>query len=670
MGARNLQFYSRNPQETIRVLEQELADTNREVMALTLELEKRVEDRTSALYAAQEELQKANADLLTLTAELEKRVNERTRELGEINKLLRVEITERMQAEARLQAQLGRLDLLQRITRAIGERQDLQSIFRVVTQSLEDNLRIDFSCIGLYNWASGTITACTAGGRSQLYNLGAVITDQDLAALDKEHLQPLLQQQFVSIPDTSALDSFLAKRMATLGLHSLVIMPLPVDGRIFALLFTARQQKHSFSSGDCEFLRQLCDHVALAAHQAQLYESLQQAYEDLRRTQDIAMQQERLQALGQLAGGIAHDINNSISPVTLYLSLILEQEPNLSDQMRDFLLTIQQAVTDVARTVSRMREFSRKPEPQTSLKPVPLNQLVKQILELTRAKWKDMPEERGIALHLKTELASELPDILGAENEIRDGIINLVLNAVDAMPEGGTLSIRTYVTRSMADVCLEVSDTGIGMDEETRQHCLDPFFSTKGERGTGLGLAMVYGMIQRHKAQIEVESEPGRGTTMRLIFPVPATITALPERHAPVAKARPLRILVVDDDSRLLRSLRDILETDGHSVSICEGGQVGIEEFRTKLDGPEPFEIVITDLGMPNVDGRKVAAAVKAASQKTPVILLTGWGQRLIADHEIPPNVDRLLSKPPDLRELRTALAELTSKPSGQRPLQ
>jgi CheY-like chemotaxis protein/anti-sigma regulatory factor (Ser/Thr protein kinase) len=260
---------------------------------------------------------------------------------------------------------------------------------------------------------------------------------------------------------------------------------------------------------------------------------------------------------------------------------------------------------------------------------------------------------------------------MGAEGEIRDALTNLILNAVDAMPQGGALTLRTRAVNSDAgagesgllpSVVAEVSDTGVGMDEETKRRCLEPFFTTKGERGTGLGLAMVYGMVERHSADLEVESKPGRGTTMRLIFPV-ASAGASPSVRTAMS-ARPmqrLRILIVDDDPLVIKSLRDTLESDGHLVIAADGGQAGLNAFETARQRSEPFAVVITDLGMPYVDGRKVAASIKASSPATPVILLTGWGQRLVAEGDIPPHVDRVLNKPPKLRELRAALAELVS---------
>jgi CheY-like chemotaxis protein len=389
------------------------------------------------------------------------------------------------------------------------------------------------------------------------------------------------------------------------------------------------------------------------------------------------MQQERLRALGQMASGIAHDINNAISPIALYTESLINNEPHLSDRARSYLITIQRAIDDVAATVARMQEFYRQREPQMPLRQAALNPLVQQVLELTRARWSDMPQQRGTMIEVRSELAPDLPAVTGVESEIRDALTNLVINAVDAMPEGGALTFRTRVLEDTEDttaangssaarqVCVEVVDTGIGMDEETRRRCLEPFFTTKGERGTGLGLAMVYGMTQRHNGKIEIESAPGRGSTVRLILPVRVSAPAAPVCHAPPpGPAERMRLLVVDDDPLLTMSLRNILESDGHAITVADGGQAGIDAFVAAKQLGEPFAAVITDLGMPHVDGRKVATAVKAASPATPVILLTGWGQRLIAEGDIPMHVNCVLGKPPKLRDLREALARCAESPS------
>ncbi|HEY0342899.1 MAG TPA: response regulator [Steroidobacteraceae bacterium] len=206
-----------------------------------------------------------------------------------------------------------------------------------------------------------------------------------------------------------------------------------------------------------------------------------------------------------------------------------------------------------------------------------------------------------------------------------------------------------------------MSDTGIGMDEETRRRCLEPFFTTKGERGTGLGLAMVYGMVQRHSAGLELESTLGAGTTFRLVFLAAAPDSPVPVQRPVATHSQRLRILLIDDDPMLIKSLQDALDADGHLITACHGGQAGIDAFTAAAKTAGKFDIVMTDLGMPHVDGRKVAAAVKALSSHTPVIMLTGWGHRLVAENDVPPHVDRILSKPPRLQELRMALTELTS---------
>ena len=600
--------------------------------------------------------------------ELDKRVQSRTEDLGQAVQALESEVEQRKKTEKRLQTQLERLSLLDQITRAIAERLDLRSIFQVVVRTLEESLPVDFACICLYDSAAEVLTVTSVGVHSESLAMELAMTQQSRVEIDQNGLSRCVRGQLVYEPDLRVVDFPFPQRLLRGGLHSVVAAPLLFESKVFGVLIASRRQASGFASGDCEFLRQLSEHVALAAHQAQVYTALEQAYQDLRQTQQTVMQQERLRALGQMASGIAHDINNAVSPVALYTESLLETEPNLSPRTREYLETTQRAIEDVAQTVARMREFYRQQEPQLELVSVDLSRLAQQVLDLTRVRWNDMPQQRGKMIQLKTELSPQLPPVAGSETEIREALINLVFNAVDAMPEGGTLTLRTKIGQSARQVSgsqqvhLEVADTGVGMDDATRRRCLEPFFTTKGERGTGLGLAMVYGIAQRHNAEIEIESATGKGTTVRLDFPV--SLAAETGQHHPETVAPPaarLRLLVVDDDPLLTKSLRDTLEADGHAVVTASGGQEGIDTFTASEKSGDRFAAVITDLGMPYVDGRKVASAIKAASPFKPVIMLTGWGQRLVAEGDIPPHVDRVLNKPPKLRELRSALAELVT---------
>jgi CheY-like chemotaxis protein len=386
------------------------------------------------------------------------------------------------------------------------------------------------------------------------------------------------------------------------------------------------------------------------------------------------VQQERLRALGQMASGVAHDINNALSPITAYAELLLSTLPELAEAPRQRLERISQAAEDVAQIVARMREFYRRDLDPNQLGLVNVNKAIEEVVELTRPRWRDLAQRQGISIHIKCELEPSPPILVCNASELREALTNVVFNAVDALPGGGTI---TLVTRSVCwpdaqqgggtaekELHIEVRDNGLGMEEKVRQHCLEPFFSTKlTTGGTGLGLAMVYGMVKRHDGGIEIESAPNRGTCVRLIFPIrERAIAAVRPPAAPLEPCRSLRILCIDDEPELRQLMADLLEVHHHTVSVAPGGREGLEMFRSKASGPDPYEIVITDLGMPDMDGHHVARAIKAESPDTPIIMLTGWGAMMKADGESAPEVDAVLSKPPRIQELNSLLVRISAR--------
>jgi len=274
------------------------------------------------------------------------------------------DISDRKHAELRLQAQLERLNLLDQITRAIGERQDLQSIYQVAIRSLEERLPVDFSCVCRYDVTDDRLTVTRVGVHSEALALELAMPENATVPIDENGLSRCVRGHLVYEADLAQVAFPFPQRLLHGGLRSLVAAPLQSESRVFGVLIAARRRPDSFNSGECEFLRQLSAHVALAAKQADLHASLQRAYDDLRQTQQSVMQQERLRALGEMASGIAHDINNAISPITLYTENLLEREANLSDRGREQLQTIAMAIDDVAATVARMREFYRQREPR------------------------------------------------------------------------------------------------------------------------------------------------------------------------------------------------------------------------------------------------------------------------------------------------------------------
>jgi PAS domain S-box-containing protein len=576
------------------------------------------------------------------------------------------DIEDFVNASDKVALQLERMQLLDRITHAIGAHQEAREVFEVVLRSLEQSLGVDFGCVALYDIEPAQVTISYVGPKSARLGDQIGLAENARVAVDADALARCVRGELVHMDDLAqATHSPFCTRLLSGDLRALVAAPLMIEAEVFGVLLVARSTAHSFSGDDCEFLRQLSSHLALAAQKARLYDALQVAYQDLRQTQQTVMQQERLRALGQIATGIAHDINNALSPAALYTQSLLAHETALSARSREHLAVIQRAIEDVAQTVQRMRAFYLPHGPELTLAPVDVNQLLAQVVDLTRARWSNMAQEKGIVVEVIQELAPDLPRVLGAENEVRDAFTNLMLNAVDALPDGGFVRLRTRLDARDQKVIVEIEDNGVGMSETTRSRCLEPFYTTKGERGTGLGLPMVFGMLQRHGGELEIDSELDKGTTMRLVFPrAPSGVCARgPELPDP---APPMRILLIDDDPLVLRSLRDSLELEGHEVVTSEGGQAGIDEFANAAEAGQPFHIVITDLGMPYVDGRKVAARIRQLDPQAPVVLLTGWGHRLIATGDIPEHVDRVLSKPPKMAELRAALAELTvSRRSG-----
>ncbi len=406
--------------------------------------------------------------------------------------------------------------------------------------------------------------------------------------------------------------------------------------------------------------------------QVRLTEGLQKAYEELRRTQHVVVQQERLRALGQMASGVAHDVNNALSPIVAYSELLLSTLPDLPEVSKHYLQTINQAGGDIAQIVARMREFYRRRSDEEQLTQVNINKVIEEVIELTRPRWRDLSQRQGISINVQCELEPE-PSLLHSDaGELREALINLVFNAVDAMPQGGTI---TFVTRSISGPVLEesgaserqlqveVKDNGIGMDEKTRQRCLEPFFSTKAQRGgTGLGLAMVYGMMQRHDGIIEIDSAPGRGTCVRLIFPIqekpPQTVR---DTSPQVKPKRSLHILCIDDDAQVRQLLDDCLTHFNHRVMVASGGEHGMELFRTAMLKNQPYEVVITDLGMPKMDGHQVARTIKAESPNTPIIMMTGWGTIMREEGETASEVDAVIGKPPRMQELNDLLLRITA---------
>jgi signal transduction histidine kinase len=379
----------------------------------------------------------------------------------------------------------------------------------------------------------------------------------------------------------------------------------------------------------------------------------------LRSTQEAVVRQERLSALGMMAGGIAHDFNNALTMVLGYSELLL---PYLQQQAppreRGYMHNIMMAAQDATHVVARLGAFYRPAGDEIRVA-VNLNDLISQIVALTAPKWSSERLASGVQIQVAKDLG-EIPAVLANASELREVLTNLIFNAVDAMPDGGQISVATRGADPY--VLLSVSDTGIGMTDAERERCLEPFYSTKGERGTGLGLAVVYGIVQRHGGTIEIRSVKGQGTTFEIRLPAAAALASeAPTTCAEVDRA--LRFLVVDDQEIICELISEYLQGDGHQVAFSTSATQALELFR---DGA--FDLVITDQSMPEMNGVQLASAIKQHEPPVPVILLTGFGEEMHAKRTMPEDIDLVVGKPVSAADLRNAIFTVISRVAVEEP--
>jgi GAF domain-containing protein len=432
-------------------------------------------------------------------------------------------------------------------------------------------------------------------------------------------------------------------------------VPMTTGEMVIGVL-TLRSPTRPFGEADERLLSSIGHLAALALRSARLFEERTRAYSELASAQDQLVRTEKLRALGEMASGVAHDFNNLLASILGRAQLTLQrlQDP----QLRKWLQVIERSALDGAQTVRRLQEFTRTRRDQPFVA-VDLNEVVRGALEITQSRWREETRSRSVAVEAHTSFGT-LPTVAGDPAELREAMTNLVLNAVDAMPTGGTLTLTTRVENNL--VVVTVEDTGVGIPEAIRGKIFDPFFTTKGPQGTGLGLSMTYGILSRHGARITVDSQEGRGTTFRLTFApgVVADVEVNPPSEAPPPGVS-LRCLVIDDEAEVGRVLGDVLQTSGHRVTVLTDGGEAIAQFRA-----EPFDLVFTDLAMPRVSGWQVAQAVKELAPSVPVVLVTGFGVELTAEERQTHGVDMVLVKPLKIADVLDTVARAARKRAGR----
>lgn len=427
----------------------------------------------------------------------------------------------------------------------------------------------------------------------------------------------------------------IAKLMVQFGFYALIIT-LPVIAIVF---FTYRT-----------YLKNIEASMNQADQAERHVEELSHYIAEQERIREQFSQMEKLSALGELASGVAHDFNNTLAGILGRAQLILRTDD--PEKIQRGLNIIIKTAEDGAKTVKRIQDFARQRRDH-DFEAVAIDSILFDVSEITRPRWKDRAEASNVQITLDLQIHSKTK-VMGDESELREVLVNMVFNAVDAMPNGGNLTLAAEDVGE--SVVILVGDNGTGMLPEVKSRIFDPFFTTKGKAGMGLGLAVSFGIIRRHEGSVEVESEVGIGTKFKISLPKaavseePAAVDAALRTPA-IESANPMsapsfdgpqpQILVVDDEEAVRELLRDLLESEGFRVYLAPGGREALNLFAAR-----PFDGVFTDVGMPGMSGWELAHAIRERNETIPIAVITGWGEAVGSDEQREARVNWVVTKP------------------------
>ena len=554
----------------------------------------------------------------------------------------------------RLEDLVFKLGTLNEVVELSARIPKIQDLLASVLQSTMRAVRANIGSIMLLNQEELTLRIAASRGLPEgLQDEAEIRVGEGIAGKVAQVGEPIIVDDIETDPRFAKLND------PRYGTGSFMCMPVRVGDRVIGVLNLAKKEDQSggsviraFTPTDLQFLNALMTYIGYAVDNARLLDEaqdaarkLQSVVDDLKATQAHLVRGETLSAIGKLASGMAHHLNNLFAVILGRLETLLVKVPD--QESRRYLEIVQRAAQDGAEVVRRVQRFSRV-QPVSRTVPVDLNQLAQEVLELTRPRWHNEALLRQIRVDTALDLGAIRP-VAGELAPLREVLMNLLLNGIDAMPGGGRLIFKTWMTGP--DVHCSVSDTGAGMSEEVRHRALDPFFTTKGPKSTGLGLSVTYGIVQRHNGKLEIESTPGRGTTVTITLPAMGTTMPAPAASPALVTPSQLRVLIVDDEPEVRSALADMLGIAGHTAFQAAGGR----EALAWLEAGQPVDLVLTDMGMPGMMGSEVARAIRGRWPHLKIGLMTGWDETegLVADATS--IVDFTLAKPFELKALTRA---------------
>jgi signal transduction histidine kinase/ActR/RegA family two-component response regulator len=549
-------------------------------------------------------------------------------------KKLRIRLIEERSATNALERQLQELKDLFEVSCLVNSKADLPTILDTVTKDIIHCLQADQSSLIFYNPNTDKLECIAAYGldadkiKGRELELGQSVTGWVI-----KKNQPLLLQDEA---DPSIYNGYIEKDR---NITSALCTPLRVNGLVKGVLnVNLINRARKFNENDLHLVSIFAESAGLAIEKASLHQELKERMNQLIET-------EKFKAVGKLISALMHDYNN-------FLSIIIGRAQLLSVQTRDINLSkhieaIIKVSTQAADIIQRMNQFGM-PIPEKEFKNLDLNRLVNEAIELTKSKWNEWAKLRGIKIDVDKSLA-QLGQVFGNPADLREVLINMILNSIDALPKGGKISFRTW--QEEENVFLSVKDNGLGMNEEVRKKIFEPFFSTKPEKGNGLGMTVAYSIILQHNGKIALESEEGKGTTFVIKLPL-SKVKEQGEVQAPESPAGKVKILLIEDDNDLQGVLVDMLSGEGYEVKVACSGTEGISFLKL-----EKYDVIITDLGISGMTGWDFAAEAKEINPRIPVILVTGWGDQILTKEAKDLGVEVVLSKPIKRENLERAIA-------------
>jgi len=534
---------------------------------------------------------------------------------------------------------------------------DLNELINATMNIVSETMQTDKVSIFLINKDEFHLKGHMGLGESNVSRL-KLIKDNPLVLWLARNGKILTKDEISILPELKSLWEREIRDLETLGAE--LFVPLKLKDNLVGIITLGRKlSDQSYSQEDHALLHAMADEAAVAFENARLYEEVRQSLKEkeklekeLRQEHERLVRTERLRALGEMAGGVAHDFNNLLTAILGNVQLLSMRIGKVdAEEIKDKLRIIETSTLDGAKIVKRIQEFSRVRTDKAFVQ-VDIEKIIRDAIEITKPSWRDEAQKRGGTIEVITRL-NKLPPVVGGSSELREVLTNIILNAVDAMPEGGKITISTKEDEDK--VYTSISDTGVGMSERTKRKVFDPFFTTKRPRSSGLGMSLSYGIITRYGGDIEIDTEKGKGTTFTIKLPISPEIEEKKRRTTSSSETRKANILVIDDEKGVCDILKEMLSLEGHSVASSLSAKKGIELFRKK-----EFDLVLTDLGMPEMSGWELAKRIKDINPQVLVAMITGWGKQVDRKEMKKCGIDFSLAKPFQQRELLELVVKVT----------